>query len=425
VDETIRWYRGVGRPEPRAEGNAQIWHGVFYDVTSEKNLEQSLLQAQKMESIGRLAGGIAHDFNNILTAIRGHIDLVIEATPTADQTLDDLREIRLAADRAAALTRQLLAFSRKQQLQLGEFSVHALLCGLEKMLCRVIGEDVELTVRADASSGMVRADPGQIEQVVMNLVVNARDAMPGGGRLVLHTTDVVIDDDDAARMHLAPGRYVQLAVEDSGHGMDASTRERLFEPFFTTKPVGQGTGLGLATAYGIVHQCGGTIQVDSVPGQGSTFRVLLPRLDATFSAATTHKTPRALPAVSRLRVLLVEDEPMVRSLARRILERAGCHVTDIPNGPAALQWVATHGPEFDVLLTDVVMPGMNGAELARALADQHPEMGIVFMSGYNDYDASQLEIPEMTVTLLAKPFTSDELVSAVLVRNPVPLATTA
>jgi len=319
----------------------------------------------------------------------------------------------------------LLAFSRKQQLQLGEFSMHGLLCGLEKMLRRVIGEDIEVTVRADASSGMVRADPGQIEQVVMNLVVNARDAMPKGGRLVLQTSDVVIHDDEAAALHVAAGRYVELAVEDSGHGMDAATRERLFEPFFTTKPVGRGTGLGLATAYGIVRQCGGAIRVDSAIDEGSTFRVLLPRFESQAAPVVARVTPRSVPSVARVRVLLVEDEPMVRSLARRVLERAGCIVTEVQNGDGALQWVRQNGPDFDVLLTDVVMPGMNGAELARALVQYHPDMGVVFMSGYIDFDASQLEIPNLTVTLLAKPFTSDELVTAVLSRSPVLLEATA
>src|SRR5881398_3958214 len=341
--------------------------GIGRDVTERLGLEQQLRQAQKMEAVGRLAGGIAHDFNNILTAITGHADLLLEDLGHHDPRRADVDEIRRSAERAAGLTRQLLAFSRQQVLQPKVVDLNALVLDMDKLLRRLIGEDVELATVLDPALGRVTADPGQLEQVIVNLAVNARDAMPNGGRLTLETKNVDLDADyPTDRVTIPAGRYVMLVISDTGTGMDAQTRARIFEPFFTTKVPGKGTGLGLATVHGIVAQSGGTITVESAPDQGSTFTIYLPQVDAPVEAAAP-PVPVERPPRGSETVLLAEDEPAVRTIAQQALERHGYTVLAAPSGAAALALAAQHAATIDLLLTDVVMPGMSGRDLADRL----------------------------------------------------------
>ncbi|MFN8571686.1 MAG: ATP-binding protein [Gemmatimonadaceae bacterium] len=416
-DGRVRWMRGSSRPDAASPDGSQVWTGVFFDITQEKELEQRLLQAQKMESIGRLAGGIAHDFNNILTAIRGHADLALDALTEPHLVREELQEVRRATDRAAALTRQLLAFSRKQQLEISEFSLTQLLRDLEKMLRRVIGEDIALRVTTHAGAAIVRADRSQVEQVVLNLVVNARDAMPHGGQLSLETSVASIGAEAGTALDILPGDYLELAVADSGTGMDDATRARIFEPFFTTKPVGEGTGLGLAMVYGIVRQSGGAVLVDSTPGKGSTFRVMLPHVAAGSPVRPSAEDHAPSAGDQPVRVLVVEDETMVRALVERMLSEAGCDVQTQPSGDDALAWVRVNGIPFDVLLTDVVMPGVDGPTLARRLVEQRAGLRVVFMSGYSSATPETFELPGTPVVRLAKPFTRDALLAAVMTHS--------
>src|SRR5438128_7978785 len=346
-------------------------------VTAQRHLENQLRQSQKMEAVGQLAGGIAHDFNNLLTAILGSTQLLLQVTPPGDVRREDVDEIRNAGLRAAELTRQLLAFSRRQVLAPKVLELNGVVANMDKMLRRLIGEDVELATTLHAEAGAVNADPGQLEQVLLNLVVNARDAMPGGGRVLIETTRVLLRDELVERRHrLPPGDYACLAVTDSGAGMDESTQAHLFEPFFTTKEVGKGTGLGLATVYGIVKQSGGYIWVYSEVGHGTTVKVYLPRVLAD-EVAPSRSAPAAEPSEARggpETVLLVEDAAPVRSLARRSLEARGYTVLDAADGAAALDLAARHRGGIDVLVTDVVMPGMRGRELAERLAPRRPRM---------------------------------------------------
>lgn len=366
-----------------------------------------------MEAVGRLAGGVAHDFNNLLTAISGHAQILLEDLPADDPARADIEEISRAADRAADLTRQLLAFSRKQMLRPQVLDPNALIGEIQKMLRRLIGEDIELITRLAPDLGAVRADPGQLEQVIMNLAVNARDAMPTGGRLLIETRNVELGEDDARRLApLQPGPHVVLIVSDTGAGMDESTRERIFEPFFTTKEKGKGTGLGLSTVYGIVQQSGGHIWVYSEPGQGTTFKIYLPRVDAR---------PEAAPAPSdadgahngREVVLLVEDEDAVRSLARRILEKRGYTVLTARTGPEALRIAERHDGPIHLILTDVVMPEMSGRELAERIAPTRPDARTLFMSGYTEDDVLRRGVLNEGAAFLEKPFTPSALAQKV------------
>src|SRR5213592_1192579 len=327
------------------------------DVTARRQLEEQLRQAQKMEAVGQLAGGIAHDFNNLLTAILGCTQLLLHATPLEDARREDVEEIKNAGLRAAELTRQLLAFSRRQVLAPKLLDLNAVVANMDKMLRRLIGEDVALLLELAADLGPVSADPGQLEQVLLNLAVNARDAMPQGGRLTIATANVMLTEEYAERHHrLPPGHYVLLAVSDTGIGMDEATQKHLFEPFFTTKEVGKGTGLGLATVYGI-KQSGGYIWVYSEPGHGTTVKVYLPRVPG---AAEPLPAAEATPELRRgtETVLLVEDAAPVRTLARKSLENCGYRVLDAADGRAALELSAHHAGGIDILVTDVVMPGM-------------------------------------------------------------------
>src|SRR5438067_3721291 len=387
--------------------------GIGRDVTERLGLEQQLRQAQKMEAVGRLAGGIAHDFNNILTAITGHADLLLEDLGHHDPRRADVDEIRRSAERAAGLTRQLLAFSRQQVLQPKVVDLNALVLDMDKLLRRLIGEDVELATVLDPTLGHVTADPGQLEQVIVNLAVNARDAMPQGGKLTLETRNIDLDASYTLEHSLVkPGPYVQLTVSDSGIGMDEETQAHAFEPFFTTKPRGQGTGLGLAMVYGTVKQSGGFIWVYSEPGRGATFKIYLPRVDAPVESAAP-PAPVERPPRGSETVLLAEDEPAVRAIARQALERQGYTVLAAPSGGDALALAAQHGATIHLLLTDVVMPGMSGRDLADRLTAQRPGIRVLYISGYTDNAIVRHGMLEPGLAYLQKPFRPDALVRKV------------
>ena len=384
--------------------------GIGRDVTERVQLEQQLRQAQKMEAVGRLAGGIAHDFNNILTAITGYADLLLEDLGATDPRRQDADEIHKAADRAAGLTRQLLAFSRQQVLQPTVLEVNKLVSDLEKMLRRLLGEDVALTTQLAPTTGRVKADPGQLEQVIMNLAVNARDAMPNGGKLTLETGNVDLDESYATDHYPArAGPFVMLAVSDTGTGMSEETQAHMFEPFFTTKEKGKGTGLGLATVYGIVKQSGGFIWVYSEVGHGTTFKLYLPRVQELAERASQPAQTPARAARGTETVLVVEDEAPVRSVARQVLERHGYTVLEAPSAEAALDIATRYSGAIHLLLTDVVMPGLNGRELATRLADLRPDARVIFMSGYTDDAVTRHGVLEPGSAYVQKPFTPDAI----------------
>jgi len=372
--------------------------------------EEQVRQSQKMEAIGRLAGGVAHDFNNLLTVIRGHGELVLRRLGDEDPMRRNLQEIALAAERASALTHQLLAFSRKQVLQPRTLDLGEVVDRMSALLQRLIGEDVQLARRRPPDLGSVRADPAQMEQVIVNLAVNARDAMPQGGVLEIDLGNAELDD-TYTQSHPAvrPGSYVVLSVSDTGHGMNAETQARIFEPFFTTKEAGKGTGLGLATVYGIVKQSDGFIWVYSEPGRGTTFKIYLPRVDEPPEPLS----PRPLPAGVRgtETVLLVEDEDALRSLLRELLESFGYAVLEAGQGADALRVAAGHAGRIDLLLSDIVMPQMTGRELAERLGRVRPGLKVLFMSGYAAGVAPQHEIPA-EAAYIEKPFTADALAGA-------------
>lgn len=382
---------------------------VIRDVTDRRTLEQQLRQAQKMEAVGRLAGGVAHDFNNLLMVIRGHSELLRHRLAEDNALRHHAVEIDKAAARAAGLTQQLLAFSRKQMVQPRVLDLNAVVSDTEAMLRRLIGEDIELVTRLEAALGHVKADPGQIEQVILNLAVNARDAMPRGGKLILETENVELDAMFVSQHPGArAGRYVMVAVSDSGVGMNAETQAHIFEPFFTTKPMGQGTGLGLATVYGIVKQSDGYISVYSEPGRGTSFKVYLPRVD---EEAAPVRPPVAVEAAARgtETVLLVEDEEPVRNLTREFLSSKGYRVLEAAAGQDALRVAASHTGPIHLLLTDVVMPGMGGRELAEQLLQLRPQTRVIYMSGYTDDAIVQHGVLDPGMIFLAKPFTLETL----------------
>ncbi|MGQ0767188.1 MAG: PAS domain S-box protein [Gemmatimonadota bacterium] len=414
-DGRTKWVRGTSVPEaPNAVGDI-LWNGLLLDITDEKRLESDLLQVQKMESIGRLAGGIAHDFNNILTAIRGNVDLLLEDLAEDHEHAAGLIDVRDASERASALTRQLLAFSRKQAMQTKDLELNTLVRDVEKMLRRVIGEDMVLLTQPSESLGLVRADPSQLEQVLLNLAVNARDAMPDGGLLTLETRNVQVDAALAASLRVPAGDYVSLVVRDTGHGMDAGTKERIFDPFFTTKPAGRGTGLGLAMVYGIIRQSGGAITVESEPERGATFRIYLPRVEPLAERVSATITPTSVATTTLRRdanILLVEDDAAVRTLTKRILREAGYEVREAADAYQALSIVGPECAGVDLVVTDVIMPGMGGRDLARELRTRRGDVRILYMSGYLDIDLPKLGLDE-TTQLLPKPFSRDVFLNRV------------
>jgi len=389
-------------------GQVEYYETFVRDVTDQRRLQQQVLQSQKMEAVGRLAGGIAHDFNNLLTVITSYSDLLLEDLAPGDAKRDDLEQVRKAADGAAALTRQLLAFSRQQAVEPRVVSLNTVVEGLHKILRRVIGEDIELTTTLAPDLGAVRADVGQLEQVLMNLAVNARDAMPTGGRLTVETANVEHDPDYARDREAAAVRqFAMLAVSDTGCGMDEATKARIFEPFFTTKEPGKGTGLGLATVYGIVKQAGGFIWVYSEPGQGTSFKIYLPEVDATAERTTAVAGARAPRGTET--VLLVEDAAAVRAVTKQVLERQGYVVLEAPDGEAALRLAQQHRGPIHLLLTDVVLPRVSGRELAERLTQVRPDMKVLYASGYTDDSVVRHGILELGTAYLQKPFSPESL----------------
>lgn len=408
-DETRYTEEQTITPVLNASGKVTHFIAIKRDITARRALEMQYRQAQKMEGIGRLAGGVAHDLNNLLTVINGTVELLLPQVGHQPGHTEDLLEIRRAADRAAALTRQLLAFSRQQVLKIEVLDLNAVVGDMMKMLTRVIGEDVRIETHLASTPCMMRADASQLEQVIMNLAVNARDAMPNGGALTISTEVVELDAAFAARhVTVTPGRHVRLRVEDSGVGMDAATRARVFEPFFTTKEAGKGTGLGLSTVYGIVKQSGGSIWVDSAPGKGTRFDIYFPTLEVPAAAAPelAAATPGAsgAPAARGETILVVEDEHAIRQVAVRVLTRQGYTVVSADNGEAALSEARALGRPIDLLLTDMVMPGMTGPELAKQLRAMQPGLRVLFTSGYSaDAVARQFGLTG-SWSFIAKPY---------------------
>jgi PAS domain S-box-containing protein len=409
AEGVTRWNRTVARVLADADGVPARMIGVSQDVTAQRTLEAQLRQAQKMEAVGRLAGGVAHDFNNLLMVMSAGALFARSALPPDAPARQDLADVDAAVSRAAALTRQLLAFSRQQVLRLERLELNRVVANVERMLSRVIGEDIRLVTDLARDLAPVRADTGQLEQVLMNLAVNARDAMPAGGTLTLATANVRVGAGGEARFPgLQPGDYVALRVRDTGMGMDAATQARIFEPFFTTKEPGRGTGLGLATVYGIVQQSGGHVYVESAPGAGTTLTVVLP---AAEDAPATHELPEAAPAIQRgtETILLVEDEPTVRSSVRRMLERAGYRVLEARHGGDALALAERHDGAIDLVLTDVVMPEIGALPLVERLRARWPRMRVLLMSGYSADLVDRAGGPAHELVLLAKPFAADVL----------------
>jgi two-component system, cell cycle sensor histidine kinase and response regulator CckA len=386
--------------------------GVVKDVTERLRLEEQLRQSQKMEAVGRLAGGVAHDFNNVLSVILSYAHILLADLKPGEPMRDDVEEISKAAKRAAGLTRQLLMFSRQQVLEPKVLDLNEVLSSMDKMLQRILGADVDLVSLPRQPLGRVRVDPSSIEQVIMNLVVNARDAMPTGGKLTMETDNVVLDE-AYARDHLGvtPGPHVMLAVTDTGSGMEKATLARIFEPFFTTKAAGKGTGLGLSTVFGIVQQSGGSVWVYSEPGKGTTFKVYLPLVDEAVDDVRAIPTPTTLRGSET--ILLVEDDDQVRTVARGILGRSGYHVIEARHAGEALLHCENHPGTIHLLLTDVVMPQMSGPELAKRLAKARPDMKVLCMSGYTDDSIVRHGVLEARIEYLQKPITPETLTTRV------------
>jgi two-component system cell cycle sensor histidine kinase/response regulator CckA len=386
---------------------------VAQDTSERHLLEQQLRQSQKMEAVGRLAGGIAHDFNNLLMVIKGHTELLLNVLPPAEQYSRKIEQIERAADRASALTRQLLAFSRLQVLQPRVMNLNVVVDDMGRLLPRMIGEDVELLIRTTEDLGAIRADASQMEQVIMNLAVNARDAMPGGGKLLIETSNAELDSAYNTRHPIVrQGQYVLLAVSDTGTGMNAETQAHIFEPFFTTKAQGKGTGLGLATVYGIVKQSGGFIWVYSELGRGTSFKIYLPRVDQPVECVSPAPSVSEVPGGSAT-ILLTEDEQDVREVARQFLESGGYAVIEARDGAEALGFVHKHEGAINLLVTDMVMPGMTGLELAARMKEKRPGLRILYMSGYSDRAAAESLQSDPSMRLLTKPFSRWALLRAV------------
>jgi two-component system cell cycle sensor histidine kinase/response regulator CckA len=409
-EQQIRWVRLHGRPIwDEDAGRVVRIYGAAEDVTTQKQLEQQLLQSQKMEAIGKLAGGVAHDFNNLLTIISGYGQLLREQAHWGGSNVEYLDAIMRAADRAAQLTNQLLAFSRRQLLQLKVVDLNTVVADVEKMLRRLIGEDVEFRFVPGAELGLVKVDSGQIEQVIVNLAANARDAMPTGGLLTIETSNIDLND-SYPREHsvVTPGRYVLLCVTDTGTGMDKETVARIFEPFFTTKEVGKGTGLGLAMVYGIIRQSGGYIWAYSEPGRGTSFKIYLPRLESNETVAEM-PAPLGPPRRGSETILVVEDEEAVRGLMRQVLSGRGYRVLDTGDVDDALRLCKQYGGDIALLISDVILPRMSGPQLAGLALKLRPRIKVLYASGYTDNALIHHGLFQQCVTLLQKPFSPDTL----------------
>jgi hypothetical protein len=419
ADGQILWVRDSGRTE--RQGTSTIIYGLISDITESKRLEEQLRQSQKLEAVGRLAGGIAHDFNNLLTVIIGDCDLLLMSNNLlADSVRSDIDEIKQTAHTAAALTRQLLAFSRRQILEPKVVDLNTIVTETHKMLCRLIGKDVKMELALGSNLGHVRVDPYQMGQVMMNLVVNARDAMPKGGRLTISTASQKLDEASTRySLGLKPGHYVTLTVSDTGVGMDAETELHLFEPFFTTKEAGKGTGLGLATVHGIVRQSGGQISVSSAPGRGTSFTIYLPQVEVLAETAPLENQTQVETLCGSETLLLVEDEINVRTVLQKYLSRSGYTVLEARHGKEALSIHQHHPGPIHLLITNLVMMGMNGHELAQYIIQSRPETKVLFISGYADEVLNLNRPPEPRVSFLPKPFTPETLGQKVrIILNP-------
>jgi PAS domain S-box-containing protein len=403
------WVHTVKVPYRDEQGDIVGVLVVFEDITERKLLEENLRQAQRMEAIGLLAGGVAHDFNNLLGVISGYAEIAHKRLPGDDPLLEEVGQILKASERATGLTRQLLAFGRRQVLQPRTLDLNAIVSDLEKMLSRPLGEGIELTTTLAPGLGRVEADPGQIEQVLMNLVLNARDAMPEGGRIAIETRNVELAAGPVSGPPFPSGSptggFAMIAVSDTGEGMDAATQARVFEPYFTTKEPGKGTGLGLSTVHGIISQSGGVIRVQSEVGKGTTFQVFLPRLDET-KAQPCEKAPAALKP-GRETVLLVDDEPAFRELLQRVLESNGYGVLAAADGDAALALAAAHGGAIELLLTDMILPGMSGSAIAERLSKDRPDVKVLYISGYSQEALASKGMLGSGRAFLSKPFRLD------------------
>ena len=387
--------------------------GIAQDITERNQLQEQLAVAQKMEAVGQLAGGIAHDFNNLLGVMMGYSDLLEEGFPQEDPRARKLQQIKKAGERAASLTRQLLAFSRKQVIRPRVIDLNALVGELSKMLTRLVREDIELLCSLKPGLGSIKADPAQVEQMIINLVVNARDAMPAGGKLIIETTNTYLDENYClSHPSATPGRHVMLAISDTGVGMDAKTQARIFEPFFTTKEQGKGTGLGLATVYGIVKQSGGSIWVYSQLGKGTTFKIYFPSVDESVDQPESVEGEEEIPRGSET-VLLAEDAEGMRELTSELLTRNGYSVLAAESVPELLSLVERHPAPIQLLLTDVVMPGMNGRDLADRLESSHPEMRVIYMSGYTSDAIVHHGVLREGIDFIEKPFSEQALMRKV------------
>jgi signal transduction histidine kinase/ActR/RegA family two-component response regulator len=403
------WEQGRGIRTASGEP-LPVLEGFVIDITEQRRLEQQLQQAAKLEAVGLLAGGVAHDFNNVLMVVKGYAELVQDGLKKDDRLYPMAEEINKAANRASLLVGQLMAFGRRQMLQPQVLDLNSVVEDMKAMLERLLGEDIELATQLHPEPSTVRADPGQLQQVIMNLAVNARDAMPQGGRLTLET-DVVKLDEAYARNHVSvrPGSYVMLAVSDTGHGMDKETQARLFEPFFTTKAKGRGTGLGLATVYGIVKQSNGNVWVYSEPGQGTTFKIYLPQVKEEVVAVQEEAPVRVRGRREPKTVLLAEDEESLRLLMREFLETLGYTVLEAGGGSEAIRLAEQHDGPIALLMTDVVMPGMSGRALAEEVAAKRPDIKVLYVSGYTDSAIVQHGVLEADMMFLQKPFTLEAL----------------
>ena len=408
-DGPVRWCLAKGSIFKINSGEPARLLGVVIEITERKRLEEQFLQAQKMEAIGRLAGGVAHDFNNLMTIVSGYSSM-LRAYLQQDSTLDHfVSEIQHAATRAATLTGQLLAFSKRQVVQVKVIGINQAVHDVHNMLQRIIGEDIELLVELSDDAGHVRCDKGQLDQVLLNLAVNARDVMPKGGKLKIATRSTIIGSAEALANHIQPGSYVVLSISDTGPGIDQRIQEKIFEPFFTTKETGKGTGLGLSTVYGIARQSGGTVLLESQPGRGSCFRVVLPAAPAVPELLVEAGEPAETGQSAR--VFLVEDEAPLRKMMREILKTAGFSVTSASSGEQALQMIRANGLEFDVLVTDVVLPGISGPDLVERLTEQG-SCRVLYISGYTDHQLLERTF-EAGSGFLQKPFPPAALTRAI------------